>query len=98
MVDFPIVDSHIHLLEPARFGYAWTKSAPSLERRVLPSDLTKAAKPFVVDRFVFVEVDVDFPQHLAEASKAYRILKSASDLGANAAHPFSVVEYALNCP
>ena len=67
MVDFPIVDSHIHLLEPARFGYAWTKGAPSLERRVLPSDLTKAAAPFVVDRFVFVEVDVDFPQHLAEA-------------------------------
>jgi len=37
----------------------------------------------------------DHPQHLAEASKVYRILKSASDLGANAAHPFSVVEYAL---
>ena len=67
MVDFPIVDSHIHLLEPARFGYAWTKGAPSLNRRVLPSDLTRAAAPFVVDRFVFVEVDVDFPQHLAEA-------------------------------
>ena len=67
MVDFPVVDSHIHLLEPARFGYAWTKGAPSLNRRVLPSDLTRAAAPFVVDRFVFVEVDVDFPQHLAEA-------------------------------
>ena len=68
MPDYPIVDSHVHLCEPARFGYAWTRGAPSLNRRVLPSDLTRAAAPVEIDRFVFVEVDVDFPQHLDEAA------------------------------
>src|SRR3954447_11759857 len=67
MPDFAIIDSHVHLCDPRRFGYAWTKNAPSLNRQVLPDDLMKAAEPVKIDRFVFVEVDVDFPQHLAEA-------------------------------
>lgn len=67
MPDFPIIDSHVHLADPHRLGYAWTKHAPSLNRRVLPDDLAKAAAPAKVDRLVFVEVDVDFPQHVAEA-------------------------------
>jgi L-fuconolactonase len=65
--DFPIVDSHVHLCDPTRFGYAWTKNAPSLKRLVLPADFTRAAGKVEVDRFVFVEVDVDYPQHLDEA-------------------------------
>ncbi len=68
MPDYPIVDSHVHLLEPARFDYAWTKGAPSLDRRALPGDLMAAAAPVAIDQFVFVEVDVDFPQHLDEAA------------------------------
>jgi L-fuconolactonase len=67
MPDYPIVDSHVHLCEPRRFGYAWTRNAPSLNRQVLPRDFTKAAGSVKIDQFVFVEVDVDFPQHLAEA-------------------------------
>lgn len=67
MPDFPIVDSHVHLCEPSRFGYGWTKNAPALNRQVLPDDFTKAAGPVRVDKFVFVEVDVDYPQHLGEA-------------------------------
>jgi L-fuconolactonase len=68
MPDFPIVDSHVHLLDPQRLGYAWTDGAPSLKRKVLPDDLLAAAKPVAVEAIVFVEVDVDAPQHLAEAA------------------------------
>lgn len=67
MIDHPIVDSHVHLADPSRFGYGWTAAAPSLNRTVLPEDLTAAAKPYEVDRFVFVEVDVDAPQEVDEA-------------------------------
>ncbi|HEX5941006.1 MAG TPA: amidohydrolase family protein [Anaerolineales bacterium] len=67
MPDFPIIDSHVHLCEPSKFGYSWTRNAPSLNRQVLPEDFRKAAKPVQIDQFVFVEVDVDFPQHLEEA-------------------------------
>jgi L-fuconolactonase len=64
---FPIVDSHVHLADPGQFDYAWTVNAPSLKRRVLPHGLMKAAAPVEIEAFVFVEVDVDLPQHVAEA-------------------------------
>ncbi|MGE0240323.1 MAG: amidohydrolase [Parvibaculaceae bacterium] len=67
MPDYPIVDAHVHLCDPARLGYGWMKHAPSLNRRVLPADVAQAATPVEIDRFVFVEVDVDLPQHLDEA-------------------------------
>ena len=38
MPDFPIIDSHVHLLNPKRLGYAWTRNAPSLDRQALPDD------------------------------------------------------------
>jgi len=67
MPDFPIVDAHVHLADPKRFSYAWTKNAPSLNRTVQPADLMKAAAPVKIETLVFVEVDVDMPQHVAEA-------------------------------
>jgi L-fuconolactonase len=68
MIDFPIVDSHVHLLDPERLGYAWTRNVPELNRLVLPEHLTEAAKPVAIDKFVFVEVDVDEGQYLDEAA------------------------------
>src|SRR5688572_21207806 len=76
MIDYPIVDSHVHLCDPKRFGYSWTRNAPSLNRRVLPDDLTKAAAPVKIEQFVFVEVDVDVPQHLDEASWVSELARS----------------------
>lgn len=67
MIDFPIVDSHVHLLDQKRFKYSWASGAPKLARDWSPDDLAAAAKPYQVDSFVFVEVDVDMPQHLDEA-------------------------------
>lgn len=67
-MDFPIVDSHVHLCNPERLGYSWTVNALQLGRLVLPEHLTEAAAPVRIDQFVFVEVDVDPGQHLAEAA------------------------------
>lgn len=66
-MDFSIVDSHVHLCDPSRFGYSWMSKAPELRRVVLPEHLTAAAAPVHIDQFVFVEVDVDQGQQLEEA-------------------------------
>ena len=76
MVSFPIVDSHVHLLDPQRLGYAWTRNAPSLNRRVLPADLFAAARPVEIEQFVFAEVDVDYPQHLDEAEWIFELAQA----------------------
>src|SRR5271169_1966361 len=67
MIDFPILDSHIHLLDQKRFGYAWSAGAPALKRDWTPDDLAVSARPYTIEGFVFVEVDVDMPQYLDEA-------------------------------
>ena len=67
MIDFPIIDSHVHLLDQERFGYAWAKGAPALQRDWTPNDLADCARPHAIEGFVFVEVDVDMPQYLDEA-------------------------------
>ncbi len=67
MIDFPIIDSHIHLLDQKRFGYAWASGAPALKRDWTPDELARSAKPYDIEGLVFVEVDVDMPQYLDEA-------------------------------
>jgi L-fuconolactonase len=67
MIDFPLIDSHVHLLDTKRFGYSWAKGAPKLQRDWTPDDLANCAKPYTIEGFVFVEVDVDMPQYLDEA-------------------------------
>ena len=76
MIDFPIIDSHIHLLDQKRFGYAWSNGAPSLKRDWTPDDLAASAKPYEMEGFVFVEVDVDMPQYLDEADWIDGLAKS----------------------
>jgi L-fuconolactonase len=66
MIDFPIVDTHVHLLDQKRFKYSWASGAPKLARDWTPQDLTAAAKPYEIESYVFVEVDVDMPQYLDE--------------------------------
>jgi L-fuconolactonase len=61
VIDFPLVDSHVHLLQPKRLRYGWTKDAPTLDREVLPGRPDRNAHPIQIEQFVFVEVDVDFP-------------------------------------
>ena len=67
MIEFPIIDSHIHLIDQKRFGYAWSSGAPKLKRDWTADDLAASAKPYTIEGFVFVEVDVDMPQYLDEA-------------------------------
>ena len=66
MIDFPIVDTHVHLLDQKRFKYSWAAGAPKLNRDWTPDDLMACAKPYQIESFVFVEVDVDMPQYLDE--------------------------------
>jgi L-fuconolactonase len=67
VIDFPIIDSHIHLLDQRRFSYSWASGAPALKRDWTPDNLANAAKPYEIEGLVFVEVDVDMPQYLDEA-------------------------------
>jgi L-fuconolactonase len=78
--DFPIIDAHVHLTDVKNLSYGWTQHAPVLNRTVLPADLFQAAAPVQIEKFVFVEVDVDLPQHVAEAEWIDGLAKSEPKL------------------
>jgi L-fuconolactonase len=82
MPDFPIIDSHVHLCDPQRLSYGWMKDAPSLNRQVLPADFQKASGPVSVERFVFVEVDVDPPHRIHEAEWVENLAGKHERIGA----------------
>jgi L-fuconolactonase len=76
MIDFPIVDTHVHLLDTSRFGYSWTVGIPQLLRNWSIEDLVRSAGPYEVESLVFVEVDVDMPQYLDEARWVQSLARS----------------------
>lgn len=67
MIAFPVIDTHVHLLDQKLFKYSWAKGAPKLARDWTLEDLASSAKPYMIESAVFVEVDVDHPDYLKEA-------------------------------
>ena len=68
MIDFPVIDTHVHLLDTQRFTYSWAKGAPKLGRDWSVADLVASAGSYRIEGLVFVEVDVDMPQYMDEAA------------------------------
>jgi L-fuconolactonase len=78
---FPIIDTHEHLWDLGKFRLPWLKGESSLARNYLPADYRKAtadlgsfpaagrpgAVPVRVVKTVYMEVDVEPSQHVAEA-------------------------------
>ena len=54
-----MIDTHIHLLEPDRFTYEWTKGFPALTGRFDLSDYQKASADTGIQVGVFMEVDCE---------------------------------------
>ena len=67
MPDFPIVDAHVHLYDPALLRYSWMRGAPAIDKSHLLADFDRACGEVAVEAFVFAEVAADPGQHLAEA-------------------------------
>ena len=68
MPGFAIVDSHVHLYDPAWLRYSWLKRVPRIDRRFDLADFDRDRGAVEVDRIVFTEVCVDAGLHLAEAA------------------------------
>jgi len=54
-----MIDTHIHLLEPDRFTYEWTKGFPALSGRFDLSDYQNASRDSGIKAGVFMEVDCE---------------------------------------
>jgi len=65
--EFPIVDAHVHLYDPAAIDFPWMKSVSKLDRPYRPEEFRALTAGVDIDMLVFVEVDAAPGQHLREA-------------------------------
>jgi predicted TIM-barrel fold metal-dependent hydrolase len=67
-----VIDTHLHLLDPARFNYRWAGGFPALQGTFNLEDYRRSA-PDSLDGAVFMEVDVDWDQAADEARHFCRL-------------------------
>ena len=67
MPDFPIIDAHVHLYDPAEVNFDWLKDIELLNKAHLPEYYQERTAPVIVDGLVFVEVDAVVGEHVDEA-------------------------------
>lgn len=63
----PIIDTHQHLWDLKKFRLPWIARGSFLDRDYLPADYAAATKGLGIRQAVYLEVDVDPAQQLAEA-------------------------------
>lgn len=86
MPDQAIVDSHVHLYDPAALPYGWMRGDPVLDRPHGLAAFDDAVGAVRVERLVFVEVAVDPGHHLAEARAIQALADRDPRIGAIVAH------------
>jgi L-fuconolactonase len=68
MLDFPIVDTHLHVWDTRKFRYPWLDDIPLLNKPYLPEDYRRACGPVQVGQMVFVQCEVDPAQYQQETA------------------------------
>lgn len=66
MLDFGIVDAHLHIWDVDRFLYPWLDDIPLLNRSYTLNEYNEATRNVRVDKMVFVQCECEPSQHLME--------------------------------
>jgi len=86
MPAYPIIDSHVHLWDPARVPLRWGSKAPSINVPHLIPDYDAALEGIEVAAMVFLECDVEAGRHVDEAAMVNELAAGEPRLQAIVAH------------
>jgi len=86
MPDFAIIDTHVHLWDPARIPLRWGDEAPAINHRHLVAEYDAARGAVEVEAMVFLECDVVPGRHVDEAAMVAEIAATEPRLQAIVAH------------
>jgi L-fuconolactonase len=59
MINFPIIDTHLHLCDYRGIRYPWIEDIPALQRPFLLPDYNQACGAVAVEKMVFVQYECD---------------------------------------
>jgi L-fuconolactonase len=67
MLDFPLIDTHLHIWDPGLLRYPWLDGNALLNKPYFLPDYTAATAAERVEKMVFVQCEATFDQFLQEA-------------------------------
>lgn len=76
----PIIDTHQHLWDLKKYKLHWVKPGDLMDRNYLEADYLRAVEGLNVVKTVYMEVDVDPTQHVAESDDVTAICASGMTL------------------
>lgn len=83
---WPIVDTHVHLIDPERVPLRWGQDAPSLNKPFGMAELNAVRGETELDAIVFVEADVVAGRHLDEVAMVEDMAERDPRIAAIVAH------------
>jgi L-fuconolactonase len=81
-----IVDSHVHLWDPARLRYPWLTGLPALNRPFLPADFAAAGTAADIGKWIFIECGCEPAESLAEVDWICELAKNEKRIRGIVAH------------
>jgi L-fuconolactonase len=91
MPDFPIIDAHLHLWDPARFRMSWLDNNPVLEQRYELAEYCEHTKNIAVEAMVYLQTEVETPYAFLEARWA--VEQARGDPRIQGIVPWAPLEY-----
>ena len=75
MINYPIIDTHLHIWDLKKLQYPWLETFPILNRTYLMNDFDEAREEYGVDKVVFVQCECLPGQYLDELTWITSIAK-----------------------
>jgi len=66
MIDFPVIDTHLHLWDINYLSYPWLEDIPPLDRSFSLDDYNKACGDLNVEKMIFMQCECDPSQYRQE--------------------------------
>ena len=66
MYKTPVIDTHVHLWDPALLRYPWLDDIPLLNRAYLPENYHEESKEANVKKIVFIQCECEPSQYKQE--------------------------------
>ena len=80
MIDFPIIDAHLHLWDTDNLSYPWLKDVPMLNKSFLLNDYNKACQGLEVEKMIFMQCECDPSQYKEEVQWVTQLAEKESRL------------------
>lgn len=82
MLDFPIVDSHLHIWNLNRLRYPWLDQIPELNKNCLMMEFDAARGAYAVDKIVFMQAECSHGQYMDEVQFVEEVAREDARLKA----------------